>query len=137
MKKINFFIILFLITIHVYSQETKITWNDNKGREFTITAPSGNFSYSFLSGDNIEYGSRYSDSPGKEIKIGDVYIDYGKPYSNSPGKIIKVGDVEIEYGSKYSNENGKVIKVGRLEIEYGSEYSNAPGRIIGTKGRVR
>ena len=140
MKKVVLLFSLFLILINsnnTFCQETKISWIDNKGREFSITAPSGNFSYTMLFGDSVEYGSRFSDGSGKEILIGDVYIEYGGTYSNSPGKIIKIGDIDIEYGSQYSNSPAKIIKVGGLNIEYGDKYSNAPGKIIHTSGRVK
>jgi hypothetical protein len=140
MKKIITFIyftIILLFINNIYSQETKISWIDDKGREFSVTAPSGNFSYTILAGDIITYGGRYSSAPGKEITIGNVNIEYGGTYSNTPGKIIQIGDVYIEYGGTYSNNPGKVIKVGGLEIEYGGKYSNAPGKIIQTSGKVR
>lgn len=130
-------IVLFIKTNNAYSQETKVSWYDDKGREFSISAPSGNFSYTILPGDNITYGSRFSNSPGKEVSIGDIIIEYGGPYSNSPGKIIKVGDVRVEYGGKYSDFPGNVIKIGGLSIEYGGKYSNAPGKIVQTTGKVR
>lgn len=136
-KVILIFSFFHFFANNLYSQEMKISWKDDYGREFSITAPSGNFSYSILPGDNISYGGRYSNAPGKEVEIGNVNIEYGGNYSNSPGKIIKVGDVHIEYGGQYSDSPGKVIKVGGLSIEYGGKYSNAPGRIIQTNGKVR
>jgi hypothetical protein len=83
MKNVIFiFSFLSLFINNLYSQEMKITWKDNYGREFSITAPSGNFSYSVLPGDNISYGGRYSNAPGKEVEIGNVIIEYGGNYSD-------------------------------------------------------
>lgn len=137
MKRLTYIILFSFFCNNLFCQETKITWKDDNGREFSITAPTGNFSYTILSGDYISYGNRYSNAPGKEISIGNVYIEYGSRYSNTPGKIIKVGDVSIEYGGPYSGVPGNVIRVGGLTIEYGGKYSNAPGRIIQTSGTVR
>ena len=135
MKKIIVFIFL-LITISVSGQETIIKWSDKKGRIFEISAPSGSFSYGILIGDNIEYGSQYSDNHGKVIKVGEVYVEYSSKYSDFPGKVIKVGNVSMEYGSKYSDNPGKLLKVGGARINYSSKYSDNPGRITSIEGSV-
>ncbi len=129
----------FLILIGCYSnaQEIKINWSDEAGREFSITAPTGHFSYGMISGDKIEYGDKYSSNQGDIIKIGDSKVEYADKYSEFFRKIIKVGNVKIEYADKYSFDRGKVIKVGGLSIEYEDKYSDNPGRFKKTKGSVR
>lgn len=135
---VSIYLIIFFtfISSTSKSQETLIKWEDKKGRKFEITAPSGYFSYGIITGDRIEYGSKYSDNPGKVIKIGDVYIEYDGSFSDNPGKVIKVGEVRIEYGGKYSDNPGKLIKVGGLRINYSSKYSDIPGVIESIEGRV-
>ena len=54
MKNLILFILVTFSTI-AYSQGLKVKWEDNDGREFSITAPSGDFSYGMLAGDNISY----------------------------------------------------------------------------------
>ena len=114
----NVLLLLFLtFSMVAYSQNMKIKWEDDAGREFAITAPSGNFSYGMLSGDNVSYGIN-----GKVSRVGNVYISYG-----INGQVSMVGDVYISY-----DVNGKVSKVGNLYISYGIN-----GKITGTSGYVR
>jgi hypothetical protein len=94
----------------------KIKWQDDAGREFAITAPLGDLSFSMLQGDNLSYNSL-----GKVIQVGTVYISY-----NSLGQVIQVGTVYISY-----NSLGTVIQVGLLYVKYDSL-----GRITGTSGSV-
>jgi len=116
MKKVLVLVFLtFAATI--YSQEMKIKWQDDSGREFGITAPSGNFSFSMLQGDNISYNFN-----GKVQKIGNVYISY-----DFNDRVQKVGNVYVSY-----DFNGRVQKVGNLYIRY--DYN---GRVTGTTGSVK
>jgi len=116
MKNLILFILVTFSTL-AYSQGMKIKWEDNDGREFSIIAPSGDFSYGMLAGDNISYN--YS---GNVSKVGQVYISY-----NYSGNVSKVGSVYISY-----NYSGNVSKVGGLYIKY--DYS---GRVSGTSGSVK
>lgn len=136
MRKIILGLFVF-VSCYSNAQEIKINWRDDAGRNFSITAPSGYFSYGLISGDNVEYGDKYSSNQGDVIKIGDSKIEYADKYSEFFGKIVKVGNVKIEYGDKYSFDRGKVIKVGGLSIEYEDKYSDNPGRFKKTKGSVR
>jgi hypothetical protein len=136
MKNFIFLFLLFLKFTFIYSQETTIKWSDKKGRTFEVSAPSGSLTYGILAGDNIEYGSQYSDNHGKVTKIGDVLIEYSSKYSDFPGKVIKIGSVRLEYGSKYSDNPGKLLRVGNARINYASKYSDNPGRIVSVDGNV-
>ena len=115
MKNLLFFVVMAFTSL-AFSQDVKIKWEDNQGREFAITAPSGDFSYGMIQGDNISY-----DYSGKVSKVGNVYISYD--YS---GRVSKVGNVYIRY-----DYSGRVSKVGGLYVKY--DYS---GRISGTSGSV-
>jgi hypothetical protein len=115
MKNLLLLIILAMSTF-AYSQDVKISWEDSEGREFSITAPSGQFSYGMLSGDNISY-----NYDGKISKVGPVYISY-----TYDGNVSKVGSVYISY-----TYDGKVSKVGGLYVKYTYD-----GKVSGTSGRV-
>ena len=113
----NLLIILFVAFSTVaFGQGMKIKWEDQAGREFSITAPSGDFSYGMIAGDNVSY-----DYKGRVSKVGSVYISY-----DYKGRVSKVGSVYISYDYK-----GRVSKVGGLYVEY--DYK---GRISGTSGSV-
>jgi hypothetical protein len=86
MKKI-IFRLLMLVGFYSNAQEIKINWSDVAGREFSITAPSGYFSYGMISGDKVEYGDKYSSNQGDIIKIGDSKIEYADKYSEFFRKI--------------------------------------------------
>jgi hypothetical protein len=130
-------VLIILMSFYSNAQEIKINWGDEAGREFSITVPSGYFSYGMISGDIIEYGDKYSNNQGDIIKIGDTKIEYADKYSEFFNKVIKVGSVKIEYADKYSFNRGKVVKVGGLSIEYEDKYSDNPGRFKKTEGSVR
>ena len=98
------------------AQGTKIKWEDPDGREFSITAPTGEFSYGMIAGDNVSY-----DFNGRVNKVGTVYISY-----DFNGRVNKVGRVYISY-----DFNGRVNKIGRLYVNY-----DFNGRITGTRGSV-
>lgn len=115
MKSLLFFIFMVSTTIG-FSQDVKIKWEDNQGREFAITAPSGEFSYGMIAGDNISY-----DFSNRVSKVGNVYISY-----DFSGRVSKVGSVYISY-----DFSGRVSKVGGLYVKY--DFS---GRISGTSGSV-
>jgi len=65
----------------------KIKWSDSDGREFGITCISGEFSYSMVSGDRIEYEPSYSSNAGKIRKVGGLTVEYEPSYSSNTGKI--------------------------------------------------
>lgn len=71
----------------------KIKWEDQAGREFSITAPYGTFSYGMIQGDNISY-----DYKGNVSKVGSVYISY-----DYKGNVSKVGGLYLKY-----DYNGRV-----------------------------
>ena len=97
-------------------ENVKIKWEDYSGREFAITAPSGQFTYGMIQGDNISY-----DFSERVSKVGSVYISY-----DLSGRVSKVGSVYISY-----DLSGRVSKVGGLYIKY-----NFNGKISGTSGSV-
>ena len=70
MKNLLFFIFLASTSIG-FSQDVKIKWEDNQGREFSITAPSGKFSFGMIAGDNISY-----DFSGDVSKVGGLTVNY-------------------------------------------------------------
>jgi hypothetical protein len=113
----NLLIVFFVsFSTVAFIQGMKIKWEDQAGREFSITAPSGTFSYGMIQGDNISY-----DYKGNVSKVGSVYISY-----DYKGNVSKVGSVYISYDYK-----GNVSKVGGLYLKY--DYN---GRVTGTSGSV-
>ena len=118
MKKI--LLAVFFIAVGFVSaqaQSMSIRWYDDKGREFRVVAPSGEFSYGMISGDYISH-----DFKGRVTQVGDVFISY-----NYNGQVSSVGDVYISYDHK-----GRVTQVGGMFISY--DYY---GRITHTSGEVR
>jgi hypothetical protein len=105
-----------LLSNFLFSQEMKIKWQDNDGREFNIIAPTGELSYGMLSNDRISY-----DYNGRVSKIGSVYVSY-----DYNGRISKVGSVYISF-----DYNGRLSKVGGMYVKY--DYQ---GRVTGTSGEV-
>ena len=68
----NLLIILFVAFSTVaFGQGMKIKWEDQAGREFSIAAPTGDFSYGVIAGDNISY-----DYNGRVNKVGGLYVKY-------------------------------------------------------------
>jgi hypothetical protein len=130
--KVGFLYFLFFISNIASGQSLKIKWSDNFGREFSIIAPSGEFNYSIISGDRIEY-EQYGDFAGQVVKIGNVKIEYER-YGDLKGKVAKVGYVNMEY-EQYGANKGRLIKVGGLKIEY-EEYGPQAGKIRRTTGQV-
>ncbi len=128
----SFLICCFLFSNLIFGQSFKIKWTDNEGREFSLMAPTGEFSFIALPGDNLKY-AQYGEFAGQIIQIGNVYIDYER-YGDSKGKINKIGNVLVIYG-KYGILKGKLIKVGGLSIEY-EEYGISAGKVKATKGQV-
>ena len=97
----NLLIILFVAFRTVaFGQGMKIKWEDQAGREFSITAPSGDFSYGMIAGDNVSY-----DYKGRVSKVGSVYISY-----DYKGRVSKVGGlyVEYDYKGRISGTSGSV-----------------------------
>jgi hypothetical protein len=92
MKSILLILFITFSTI-AYSQGMKIEWEDQVGREFSITVPSGTFSYGMIQGDNLSY-----DYKGNVSKVGAVYISY-----DYKGNVSKVGGLYLKY-----DYNGKV-----------------------------
>ena len=99
MKKslLTFIFLLFLNYNYTLSQDIKIKWEDSKGRKFSINVISGDFKWSSLKGDKINY-----NSSGKVLSVGNINILY-----NYSGKVKSVGGVSIYY-----NNSGKVKSVG-------------------------
>ena len=90
----NLLIILFVAFSTVaFGQGMKIKWDDQAGREFSIAAPTGDFSYGMIAGDNISY-----DYNGRVNKVGSVYISY-----DYNGRVNKVGGLYVKY-----NYNGRI-----------------------------
>ncbi len=108
--------ILMMFSITAYQQGIKIKWEDYQGREFSISAPSGSFSYGMIQGDRVSY-----DYEGRVSKVGSVIISY-----DYEGRVSQVGSVRISY-----DYEGRVSRVGNLSVQY--DYS---GRVTGTTGSV-
>ena len=108
MKKIYYSLFLLVFSMITYGQDMKVKWSDSDGREFSITCISGEFSYSMISGDKIEYEPSYSSNAGKVRKVGSVLIEYEPSYSSNAGKIRKVGGLTVEYEPSYSSNAGKI-----------------------------
>ena len=85
-KNVSIFMFL-LISFISNSQDMKIKWLDNSGREFSISTISNSFTYSMISGDRIEYEPSYSDNSGKIKSVGGLRIEYEPSYSSNSGKI--------------------------------------------------
>ena len=94
-------LVLLAFSTSAFSQSTKIKWEDDDGREFSITAPSGEFSYGMIAGDRVTY-----DYSGRVSKVGRVYITYD--YS---GRVSKVGRlyVSYDYQGRISRTSGSVL----------------------------
>ena len=118
MKKslLTFIFLLFLNYNHTLSQDIKIKWEDSKGRKFSINVISGDFKWSSLKGDKINY-----NSSGKVLSVGDINILY-----NYSGKVKSVGGVSIYY-----NNSGKVKSVGGVSV-----YYNNSGKVKSVGGTV-
>lgn len=86
------------------------------GKEFNVSLQTGNFTYSYGSGDRISYNYNNQVS-----RVGSTYISYN--YNN---QVSKIGGVYISY-----NYDDKVSKVGGMYISY--DYN---GRVSRTSGRV-
>ena len=136
MKFFFYTFFLFAISTVSYGQDMKVKWSDIDGREFSITCISGEFGYSMISGDRIEYEPSYSSNAGKVKKIGSALIEYEPSYSSNAGKIKKVGSVSIIYEPSYSSNAGKIKSVGGLTVEYEPSYSSNAGKIKLTRGNV-
>lgn len=114
----NLLVILFIaLSSVVFGQGIKIKWEDNAGREFSIQAPNGDFSYGMIAGDNIIY-----DLNGRVSTVGTVSIMY-----NLDGQVSHVGKVSIMYDLE-----GRVSQVGGLMVWY-----DLNGRVSGTTGSVQ
>jgi hypothetical protein len=63
----------------------KIKWQDQEGREFSITAPKGEFSYGMIAGDKINY-----DYQGRVSSVGrlNVFYDYQGRISGTKGSVL-------------------------------------------------
>ena len=108
MKKIYYTLFLLVFSMISYGQDMKIKWSDVAGREFSITCISGEFNYSMIPGDRIEYEPSFSSNAGKVSKIGSVRIEYEPTFSSNAGKVSKVGSVRIEYEPTFSSNAGKI-----------------------------
>lgn len=97
----NLLIILFVAFSTVaFGQGMKVKWEDQAGREFSIAAPAGDFSYGMIAGDNISY-----DFNGRVSKVGSVYISY-----DFNGRVSKVGGLYVKYdfNGRISGTSGSV-----------------------------
>jgi len=113
----NFFVIILItLSAAVYGQGMKINWEDEDGREFSISAPSGQFNYGMLNGDYVSY-----NLSGRVAQVGPVLISY-----NLSGKVSSIGSVLINY-----DLSGRVRSVGNLYVSYDMQ-----GRVTGTSGSV-
>ena len=70
-----------------FGQGALIKWEDDAGREFSIQAPTGEFSYQMIDGDYISYNRN-----GSVSSVGRVYISY-----NRNGSVSSVGGLYISY----------------------------------------
>ena len=126
MKKLLSILLLTLPFIG-FGQSMNISWEDRDGREFSINTHTGNFKYSMVSGDQLEYNNGYSS------------YDTGEK-----GTIRTIGDVKIVWNNGYSSydtgEKGTLRSVGGLKVEYNNGYSSydkgPKGTIRGTSGSV-
>jgi hypothetical protein len=133
MKNILLIFAFFLMN-YSFGQGMKITWKDQKGREFSINTQTRQFEYSMIQGDNIYYNNAYSGGPDGSVKsIGNVNIYYNNAYSGGPdGSVKSVGNVNIYYNNAYSGgPDGSVKSVGNMKIFY-----NVDGKIKSTIGSV-
>ncbi|MEN9442519.1 MAG: hypothetical protein RLZ33_2596 [Bacteroidota bacterium] len=137
--KLLFFFLALSASIG-FSQGMKITWEDSKGREFSIDTHTGSFQYSMISGDKLYYNSKYDSGPEGSIKsIGNVSIYYYGKYDIGPEGFVKsVGNVRINYNGKYdTGPEGTIKSVGGLTIYYNGKYDSGPeGTIKSTSGSV-
>lgn len=135
MKSTLTLFLLFLINL-TFGQDMRIKWFDSEGREFSITCISGEFGYSMISGDRIEYEPSFSINAGKVKKIGSVLIQYEPSFSPNAGKVKSVGSVSIIYEPSFSPNAGKIKSVGGLTVEYEPSFSPNAGKIKLTRGNV-
>ena len=151
MKKLLSILLLTLPFIG-FGQSMNISWEDRDGREFSINTHTGNFKYSMVSGDQLEYNNGYSSydtgEKGTIRTIGDVKIVWNNGYSSydtgEKGTLRSVGDVKIVWNNGYSSydtgEKGTLRSVGGLKVEYNNGYSSydkgPKGTIRGTSGSV-
>lgn len=120
LRQVLFFTLVMCTSI-TFSQDMKVSWEDDDGREFSIRVLSGRFEYGMIPGDDISY-----DYMGDNVtKVGTTRIQYD--YLGE--RITKVGDVSIQWD--YLGE--KITKVGGLTIRY--DYLGE--KVTGTRGRVR
>ena len=99
MKKL--LILTFLaFSIFSFSQEAKIKWEDSSGREFSISAPSGEFSYGMISGDRVSY-----DHYDRVSEVGSVRISY-----DHYDRVSRVGGLRVSYDhyDRFSGTSGSV-----------------------------
>ena len=145
-------ILLLTIPFFGFGQSMNISWEDRDGREFSINTHSGNFQYSMISGDKIDYNDKYDDRHksgivGKVKSIGNVKIVYYEKYddrhkSGIVGKVKSVGNVKIVYYEKYDDRHksgivGYIKAVGGLKVYYNEKYDDGPlGSIKNSSGSV-
>ena len=85
MKKLLFTLFLTIPFIG-FGQSMKIKWEDRDGREFSLNTHTGQFSYSMVAGDKLEYNNGYSS------------------YDTGPkGTIRSVGSIKVEWNNGYSS----------------------------------
>ena len=125
MKKL-LILTIALAPLFLFSQGMKITWEDLKGREFSLNTHTGIFQYSMIAGDKIDYNDKYDD----KYKSGIV------------GKVKSVGNVKVVYYDKYDDKYksgivGYIKSVGGLKVYYNEKYDDGPtGSIKNSSGSV-
>lgn len=94
-------ILLIAFSTAVFGQGVKISWEDYDGREFSISAPAGEFSYGMIAGDNISYGF-----DNRVKKVGSVHISY-----DFNGRVKKVGGLYVKYdfNGRVTGTSGSVL----------------------------
>jgi hypothetical protein len=124
MKKL--LLILLFLPFLGFGQSMNISWEDRDGREFSINTHSGNFQYSMISGDKIDYNDKYDD----------------RHKSGIVGKVKSIGNVKIVYYEKYDDRHksgivGYIKAVGGLKVYYNEKYDDGPlGSIKNSSGSV-
>ena len=85
MKKI-LSILLLTLPFLGFGQSMNISWEDRDGREFSINTHTGNFKYSMVSGDQLEYNNGYSSydtgEKGTLRSVGGLKVEYNNGYSS-------------------------------------------------------
>jgi len=87
-------ILLLTIPFFVFGQSMNISYEVRYGREFSINTHTGNFQYSMISGDKIDYNDKYDDRHKSGIvgyikAVGGLKVYYNEKYDDGPLGSIK------------------------------------------------